>query len=1787
MQTARTRTRILVLVVIFAAAITASLNFVSSPASGQGRRHKIYARDGKVAAGIVSQGGRLIADYGSFQVLEAGESTALAAAGSGLAEVRDEQNLILLNSGSLDTSRDDVQALRNAPVGDRRLHLVQFAGPIKPEWHASLAASGVEIVNYIPHNAYLVYGGEESLKDLQAWGNLAPHMQWEGAYDARLKISPSASSPKASGPSPDDDLFGIQLFADEAVNQETLALIGSLRLAEIRHQFRVAKFINIIAPLPQSAVAQVAARPDVISITRYAVPRRFDERQCQIVAGNLSGSQPAPGDYLSYLAAQGFTQSQFTTSGFAVNISDSGVDNATTSPNHFGLRTEGSLANPGRLVYARLVGTPSGAGSTIQGCDGHGTINAHILAGYVPSGVPFTGFPHAEAGGFRYGMGIAPFVKVGSSVIFDGSGSPFGDYTYPNFNDLESTAYQDGSRISSNSWGATAGGEYTFDSQAYDYLVRDAQPEGAPFETAGNQQNVIVFAAGNLGPTSQTVGAPGTAKNVITAGASENVHPFGGADKCTTADVEADSAHDMSIFSSRGPTLDGRKKPDIVAPGTHITGGVFQIANPPATGQADPCFNATGVCGGPPSSPNFFPPTQQYYTASSGTSHSTPAIAGAAALIRQRFINEGLLPPSPAMTKAVLMNTARYLTGNDANDTLWSNIQGMGAVNLKTALGIFSAPTLIRDQENIDLLTASGQARTINGTINDPSKPFRATLAWTDDPGSTTGSASVNNLDLEVTIGGQTYKGNVFNGAFSTAGGTFDDKNNVESVFIPAGVTGSFTVRIIAANIAGDGVPNNATPLDQDFALAVFNMTEAIQPLIDTAGSSVTSESCEPANGALDPGETAAVSLSLQNVGRAPTNNLVATLLSTGGVIDPSAPQSYGVLAPLGASASRQFTFRAGGICGTDLTATLQLQDGSTSLGTATFIFRLGSTTTQTNSFTNAASIAIPASGAASPYPSTIGVSGLSGTISRVTVAVSNISHTYPDDLDLLLVAPGGQKILLMSDCGGGADLVNHNLVFDDGAPQLPNTQAIASGTHSPTNFGIGDSLPQPAPAGPYPDPQQLAAFNGLNPNGVWSLYVFDDLASNSGSIAGGWSLTITTASPVCCGSVPCTMVVGPSSIPAGNTGTAYSQTFTQTGGAQPVTFNLSGALPAGMSFTNGLLSGTPSQGGSYPITATAIDALGCASSTSYTLVINCPSVSVSPATLPNGFTGAAYNQSISASPPGGNYTFAVTLGNLPTGLSINSSTGAISGTPAITGTYNFTITATGFGSCPASRNYTVTIACPSIAIAPDSLSAGTVNAPYNQTISASGGAAPYTFSLNSGSLPGGMSLSSSGTLGGTPSASGTSNFSVKATDAYGCMQTKSYSLTINPGGPAGLQYYPLPFPVRLLDTRPGEQACHAPGLPLAGNAVRTQQATGNCGGATIPASAKAITGNATVVNFISPGANWITLFPSDAAQPNASNLNFSDNQIVPNQFTVGLGTDGAFKIYSRAATHFIVDVTGYYAPPGAGGLYYHPLPAPVRLFDSRSGETACEAPGVPLGDDATRTVLAHRSCLGATIPPTAKAIVGNATVVNFISSGSNWITLYPFGASQPNASNLNFTANQIVPNAFIVGLSNDGKFNLYSRGSTHFILDVNGYFSDEAVDVNGQGLLYTPLPTPVRLLDTRPGEAGCDAPGVALGNNATRTQSSHRTCFGVTIPSAAKAVVGNATVVNFISSGFNWITLYPSGAFQPIASNLNFIDNQVVPNAFVVGLSSDGKFNIYSSASTHFIVDLTGFFAP
>jgi Ca2+-binding RTX toxin-like protein len=163
--------------------------------------------------------------------------------------------------------------------------------------------------------------------------------------------------------------------------------------------------------------------------------------------------------------------------------------------------------------------------------------------------------------------------------------------------------------------------------------------------------------------------------------------------------------------------------------------------------------------------------------------------------------------------------------------------------------------------------------------------------------------------------------------------------------------------------------------------------------------------------------------------------------------------------------------------------------------------------------FTNPNSITIPLGGSASPYPSTINVSGVSGNIANIQVSLSGLSHTWPDDVDMFLRGPGGQKVMLMSDAGGGysSRLNNVNLTFRDSASgTLPDGSQITSGTYRPTDYEVGDTFPTPAPAGPYGT--ALSAFNGTNPNGAWQLFVQDDTGWDSGSIAGGWSLTIQSA---------------------------------------------------------------------------------------------------------------------------------------------------------------------------------------------------------------------------------------------------------------------------------------------------------------------------------------------------------------------------------------------------------------------------------------------------------------------------------------------------------------------------------------------------------------------------------------------------------------------------------------------------------------------------------------------------
>jgi subtilisin-like proprotein convertase family protein len=261
----------------------------------------------------------------------------------------------------------------------------------------------------------------------------------------------------------------------------------------------------------------------------------------------------------------------------------------------------------------------------------------------------------------------------------------------------------------------------------------------------------------------------------------------------------------------------------------------------------------------------------------------------------------------------------------------------------------------------------------------------------------------------------------------------------------------------------------------------------------------------------------------MRNVGSDVTEDLYATLLPSANILMPSGPRQYGALSPAGPPVARDFVFTANGACGTTINANFNLTDpgiGAPSLGQVSFPITLGIPVGGSSVRSNAAAMTIPGTGTgastgapASPYPSSINAAGISGTVTKVTVTLNNFSHTFPSDVDVLLVGPGGQTALLLSDVGGGTDAVNTTLTFDDSAAPIGAT--IVSGTFQPTNIGTGDLFPAPAPAGPYNN-SLLSVFNGLNPNGTWSLYVVDDAGIDTGSMSGGWSITFTTLDYVC-----------------------------------------------------------------------------------------------------------------------------------------------------------------------------------------------------------------------------------------------------------------------------------------------------------------------------------------------------------------------------------------------------------------------------------------------------------------------------------------------------------------------------------------------------------------------------------------------------------------------------------------------------------------------------------------------
>ena len=282
------------------------------------------------------------------------------------------------------------------------------------------------------------------------------------------------------------------------------------------------------------------------------------------------------------------------------------------------------------------------------------------------------------------------------------------------------------------------------------------------------------------------------------------------------------------------------------------------------------------------------------------------------------------------------------------------------------------------------------------------------------------------------------------------------------------------------------------------------------------AGATMTAENFLPRNGIVDIGETVTLQFALQNTGNAVASAITATLLSTGGVTSPSGVQNYGSLGS-GDVVSEPFTFTANGANGGTLTATLQLQTNGINAGTVTYTFSLPNTSVFSN--TNAITIVdatVDAPSAAIPYPSTIQVSGVTGFVSRVSVSLSNLSHTYPDDIGSLVVHPSGRTSVLMAHAGGGLVASHVNLTFDRGSSDaVPDESQLTSARYAPAAYGSAYAFPTnfALPVGPYAP--NLAGFEGTDPNGNWLLFVADDSRGDSGNIAGGWSVAVTTGTPV------------------------------------------------------------------------------------------------------------------------------------------------------------------------------------------------------------------------------------------------------------------------------------------------------------------------------------------------------------------------------------------------------------------------------------------------------------------------------------------------------------------------------------------------------------------------------------------------------------------------------------------------------------------------------------------------
>ena len=656
------------------------------------------------------------------------------------------------------TNRAGMAVQKRAATAASGLYLVQFNGSLAPAQRAELKRAGVELLKYVPDDAFIAKFNNASPAGVGAMG----FVRWLGPYQREQKVQRQlqAAAPLAAQT---NETIRVNILLSATATAAEIAAVRS-RLALAQPESRLRQGIIVRGELLPGQLDALAQSSAVLWIERASKRKLVDEAATKIVGGDDGN-----------LATPTVTQQLgFDGRGVTVCVADTGLDSGNTNTMHPDLR--GRVT--GFQFYSPLTDGSDGYG--------HGTHCAGIVAGNEG-----TGETDPDTGQF-YGLGVASGANIFVERIFDSAAN---EVDFTSDETLTHDAVRHGAKIGSNSWGNDVAGEYDTDCAQFDELVRDADAG-----TAGYQPYILEFSAGNSGPGSQTIGSPACAKNVIATGASQNVPGT----LAQTYGLYADGIDTMADFSSRGPCADGRIKPDLVAPGTWIASAASQSAPDLASVSwtvIDDFYvfmGGTSMAG--PHAAGAAAVFVQFYQATHTNGVPSPALVKAALINSADELDQGNGGPGPVP----------------------NNDEGWGRINLQNIIttNFSAAPRYYQYVDQTAPLT-NGQVYAQHVFARSAGEPLKLTLAYTDVPGFPGAiPALVNDLDLEVVApDGTLYRGNQFGAGESVPNPPSSDKlNNVEGILLMAPAPGDYLVRVRASRVVQDALTNSAA-LDQDFAL--------------------------------------------------------------------------------------------------------------------------------------------------------------------------------------------------------------------------------------------------------------------------------------------------------------------------------------------------------------------------------------------------------------------------------------------------------------------------------------------------------------------------------------------------------------------------------------------------------------------------------------------------------------------------------------------------------------------------------------------------------------------------------------------------------------------------------------------------------------------------------------------------------------------------------------------------------------------------------------------------------